>query len=78
MTYKELLNNLSVMNESQLNSKVMVQSADARYYYATLILPYSIDQGVPIIAVTNGKGIKGLKKTVTQAEAAKFWSILWN
>jgi hypothetical protein len=57
MTYKELLNNLSVMNESQLNSKVMVQSADARYYYATLILPYSIDQGVPIIAVTNGNAI---------------------
>ncbi len=37
MTYRELLNNLSVMNESQLNSDLTILEGNNEFYQAKLL-----------------------------------------
>ena len=53
-TYKDLLNKLNKMNESQLNSHITILSTDNEYYMATLLFTDEscdvLDEGHPVIA----------------------------
>lgn len=53
-TYKDLLNKLQNMNESQLNSHITILSTDNEYYMSTLLFTDEscdvLDEGHPVIA----------------------------
>ena len=52
-TYKDLLNKLKNMNESQLNSDITLLNTDNEYYRATLVFTDEscdiLDNGHPVI-----------------------------
>ena len=53
-TYRDLLNKLNNMNESQLNSDITILSTDNEYYMSTLLFTDEscdvLDEGHPVIA----------------------------
>ena len=66
-TYKDLLNKLQNMNESQLNSDITIIDTDNEYYMATLLFTDEscdvLDEGHPIIAPMGPIILRGLRSS---------------